>query len=154
MEKKYLLNDIVDAMETGELQAYYQPQYNAKKGVIGGAEALVRWIKKDGTVVLPGEFIPVLEEAGQLSLVDWFVAEDACKTIKELSDKAIRISVNFGREHAKDDQFVDKLDKLVQSYGIDKNFFGVEITESDVVADKKEVVEWVHRIEKAGYGFY
>lgn len=29
MEKKYLLNDIVDAMETGELQAYYQPQYNA-----------------------------------------------------------------------------------------------------------------------------
>ncbi|WP_248404262.1 EAL domain-containing protein [Butyrivibrio fibrisolvens] len=151
MEKKYLLNDIVDAMETGELQAYYQPQYNAKKGVIGGAEALVRWIKKDGTVVLPGEFIPVLEEAGQLSLVDWFVAEDACKTIKELSDKAIRISVNFGREHAKDDQFVDKLNKLVQSYGIDKNFFGVEITESDVVADKKEVVEWVCKIEAAGY---
>ena len=102
-------------------------------------------------MVLPGEFIPVLEEAGQLSLVDWFVAEDACKTIKELSDKAIRISVNFGREHAKDDQFVDKLDKLVQSYGIDKNFFGVEITESDVVADKKEVIEWVCKIEAAGY---
>ena len=95
MEKKYLLNDIVAAMESGELQAYYQPQYNAKQGVIGGAEALVRWVKKDGTVVLPKDFIPILEEAGQLSLVDWFVVEDACKTIKQLGDRAVRISVNF-----------------------------------------------------------
>ncbi|SCY53506.1 EAL domain-containing protein [Butyrivibrio sp. INlla14] len=151
MEQKYLLHDIVAAMEVGELQAYYQPQYNAKEGVIGGAEALVRWIKSDGTVVLPGDFIPILEEAGQLSLVDWFVAEDACKTIKQLKDKAVRISVNFSREHAKDKQFIEKLNRLVDSYGIDKYYFGVEITESDVTADKDEVMNWVHSIEKAGY---
>lgn len=154
MDDKYLLHDIVAAMEVGELQAYYQPQYNAREGVIGGAEALVRWIKKDGTVILPKDFIPVLEEAGQLSLVDWFIAEDACKTIKLLKDKAIRISVNFGREHASDDHFVEKLDKLINSYGIDKQFFGVEITESDVAADKKEVVNWVQSIEAAGYTVY
>lgn len=154
MDDKYLLHDIVAAMEVGELQAYYQPQYNAREGVIGGAEALVRWIKKDGTVILPKDFIPVLEEAGQLSLVDWFIAEDACKTIKLLKDKAIRISVNFGREHASDDLFVEKLDKLINSYGIDKQFFGVEITESDVAADKKEVVNWVQSIEAAGYTVY
>lgn len=151
MEQKYLLHDIVAAMEVGELQAYYQPQYNAKEGVIGGAEALVRWIKSDGTVVLPGDFIPILEEAGQLSLVDWFVAEDACKTIKQLKDRAIRISVNFSREHAKDKQFIEKLNRLIDSYGIDKYYFGVEITESDVTADKDEVMNWVHSIEKAGY---
>lgn len=154
MDDKYLLHDIVAAMEVGELQAYYQPQYNAREGVIGGAEALVRWIKKDGTVILPKDFIPVLEEAGQLSLVDWFIAEDACKTIKLLKDKAIRISVNFGREHASDDHFVEKLDKLINSYGIDKQFLGVEITESDVAADKKEVVNWVQSIEAAGYTVY
>lgn len=151
MEQKYLLHDIVAAMEVGELQAYYQPQYNAKEGVIGGAEALVRWIKSDGTVVLPGDFIPILEEAGQLSLVDWFVAEDACKTIKQLKDRAIRISVNFSREHAKDKQFIEKLNRLIDSYGIDKYYFGVEVTESDVTANKDEVMDWVHSIEKAGY---
>ena len=151
MEKKYLLNDIVAAMESGELQAYYQPQYNAKQGVIGGAEALVRWVKKDGTVVLPKDFIPILEEAGQLSLVDWFVVEDACKTIKQLGDRAVRISVNFGREHAGDGQFIEKLNRLVESYGIDKYYLGVEITESDVAADKEKVMNWVHDIEQAGY---
>ena len=151
MENKYLLHDIVAAMEVGELQAYYQPQYNAKQGVIGGAEALVRWVKSDGTVILPKDFIPILEEAGQLSLVDWFVAEDACRTIKQLKDKAVRISVNFGREHAKDSHFIERLDKLIDSYEIDKKFFGVEITESDVAADKKEVMKWVCDIENAGY---
>ena len=121
MKGNYLLHEIVAAMEAGELQAYYQPQYNAKKGVIGGAEALVRWVKPDGTVITPGEFIPVLEENGQLSLVDWFVAEEACKTIQQLKDKAIRISVNFGREHAKDEHFVEKLNKLLSTYNIEKS---------------------------------
>ena len=151
MKGNYLLHEIVAAMEAGELQAYYQPQYNAKKGVIGGAEALVRWVKPDGTVITPGEFIPVLEENGQLSLVDWFVAEEACKTIKQLKDKAVRISVNFGREHAKDEHFVERLDKLLSTYNIDKTLFGVEITESDVAADRDTVINWINEVEAAGY---
>lgn len=151
MENQILLNDIVNAIENGELQAYYQPQYNAKKGVVGGAEALVRWVKPDGTIILPKDFIPVLEENGQLSIVDWFIAEEACKTIKLLKSRAVRISVNFGREHAHDSHFIEKLDKLVDSYNIDKSLLGVEITESDVATDKQDVIRWVNEIVAAGY---
>lgn len=149
--KGTLLDNIVAAMENNELQAYYQPQYNPRKGVIGGAEALVRWVKPDGTIIPPAEFIPELEAKGQVSIVDWFIAEEVCKTLKELGDKAVKISVNFGREHAKDESFVDHLDKLVNAYGIDKKLFGVEITESDVVAEKDEVIRWVQRVEDSGY---
>ena len=149
--KGTLLDNIVAAMENNELQAYYQPQYNPRKGVIGGAEALVRWVKPDGTIIPPVDFIPELEEKGQVSIVDWFIAEEACKTIKALGDKAIKISVNFGREHAKDEHFVEKLDKLVENYHIDKSLLGVEITESDVVAEKEVVIAWVQRVEAAGY---
>lgn len=146
-----LLFDIVSAMENNELQAFYQPQYNAKKGVIGGAEALVRWVKKDGTIIPPGEFIPVLEKNREVSIVDWFIAEETCKTIKELGDNAVRISVNFGREHAYDSSFVSKLDMLIATYNIDKQYFGVEITESDFSTDKNAVIKWVSEIENAGY---
>lgn len=149
--KGSLLDNVVAAMENNELQAYYQPQYNPKKGVIGGAEALVRWVKPDGTIIPPVEFIPELEARGQVSIVDWFIAEEACKTIKELGDKAVKISVNFGREHANDEHFVDKLNKLVESYNIDKALLGVEITESDVAAEKEDVISWIHRVEEAGY---
>ncbi len=149
--KEQLINKVVSAMETGELQAYYQPQYNAKRGVIGGAEALVRWVKPDGEVIPPAKFIPELEEKGQVSLVDWFVAEEACKMINELGDKAVRISVNFGREHARDKHFIEKLDRLLGHFGIDKELFGVEITESDVATDKRRVINWVKELEAAGY---
>lgn len=149
--KGTLLDNLVVAMEAGELQAYYQPQYNAKKGVIGGAEALVRWVKPNGTIIPPAEFIPELEDLGQVSVVDWFITEEACKTIKELGDKAVKISVNFGREHAKDESFVDKLNTLVEAYQIDKSLFGIEITESDVVTEKCDVIAWVKRVEEAGY---
>ena len=151
MEEQLLLNNILTAIEEGELQAYYQPQYNAKKGVVGGAEALVRWVKPDGSVILPKDFIPILEERGQLAVVDWFIAEEACKTIKLLKSRAVRISVNFGREHAHDPLFVEKLNRLVEAYGINKDLLGIEVTESDVATDKKDVIEWVHNLHAAGY---
>ncbi len=149
--KDTLLQDIVAAMESHELQAFYQPQYNAKKGVIGGAEALVRWVKNDGTIVPPSKFIPDLEERGQVGIVDWFVAEETCRTIKALGANAVRISVNFGREHANDPLFVSKLDALIETYGIEKEYLGIEITESNIAADKNQVIQWVNDIECAGY---
>ena len=146
-----MINEIVSAMETGELQAFYQPQYNMKKGIIGGAEALVRWIKSDGTVVLPKDFIPYLEAEGNLSLVDWFIAEEACKTIVNLGDKAVKISVNFGREHAHNEHFIEMLDNLVKNYGIDKDLLGIEITESDIATSRDAVIKWVNDVVAAGY---
>ena len=147
----YFYHEVVQAMQSGELQAYYQPQYDTKKGAIGGAEALVRWVKADGTIVLPSQFIPRLESMGKVGIVDWFVAEEACKTIKMLKSKSIRISVNFGREHAKDPFFVQKLDKLVNKYGIEKNMLAIEITESDTAAAQLDVIEWIKMVQKAGY---
>ncbi|WP_051195206.1 EAL domain-containing protein [Pseudobutyrivibrio ruminis] len=146
-----LLEKVVAAIENNELQAYYQPQYNPKKGVIGGAEALVRWVKPDGVIISPIDFIPELEANGQVAIVDWFIAEEACKTIQKLGDKAVKISVNFGREHSKDANFIEKLNNLVSSYNIDKQYIGIEITESDVVADKRDVITWVENVEAAGY---
>ncbi len=146
-----MYEQIVSAIENKELQAYYQPQYNPRKGVIGGAEALVRWIKPDGVIVSPSYFIPELEAANKVGVVDWYIAEEACKTLKELGPKAVKISVNFGREHAKDENFVDKLNKIVEKYDIDRSLFGVEITESYLAADKDAVIEWVSRVSNAGY---
>ena len=146
-----MYEQIVSAIENRELQAYYQPQYNPRKGVIGGAEALVRWIKPDGIIVSPSYFIPELEATSKVGVVDWYIAEEACKTLKELGPKAVKISVNFGREHAKDKNFVDKLNKIVEKYDIDRSLLGVEITESYLAADKDAVIEWVSRVSKAGY---
>ena len=59
MEQLY--TDVRRAMENHELKAFYQPKFDAFTSKLDAAEALVRWIKPDGTIVSPGEFIPQLE---------------------------------------------------------------------------------------------
>jgi sensor c-di-GMP phosphodiesterase-like protein len=55
--------DIVHALEAGEFVPYYQPIVDIRTGQLRGAEVLVRWRKPDGTLVLPGAFIPLIESS-------------------------------------------------------------------------------------------
>ena len=61
-----LINNVKEAMKNGELQAYYQPQYDSITNRLKSAEALVRWVKKDGTVIPPVNFIPELEKSNNI----------------------------------------------------------------------------------------
>lgn len=150
MESK-VLKEIREAIRKGELKAFFQPQYFSDSASIGGAEALVRWVKADGTIIPPSEFIPQLEKDGGVSVVDWFITKETCKTIKALGKNAVRISVNFGREHAYDKDFIQKLNAIVEEYDVDKSLIGVEITETDVSVDRIKVLDWARGIEEAGY---
>jgi len=99
---KAILAEIEQAMESHELQAYYQPLYDALTNRIVSAEALVRWVKKDGTVVSPAYFIPVLEKDDSILKVDWYILEEACTLLRYQLDNKLNpvpISVNFSRMH-------------------------------------------------------
>ncbi|MCF0262495.1 MAG: diguanylate cyclase, partial [Sphaerochaetaceae bacterium] len=63
---------ITEAMKSHDLRAYYQPMYDTVTHKLVGAEALSRWIKPDGTVILPGEFIPELEKNSSIIAIDWY----------------------------------------------------------------------------------
>src|SRR5207237_601264 len=56
--------EIEHALEAGEFVPYYQPIVDIRSGQLRGAEVLVRWRKPDGTLVLPGAFIPLMESSG------------------------------------------------------------------------------------------
>ncbi len=62
MDRKILTGDVLAAMERGEMQVYYQPKYDATTNRLKSAEALARWVRKDGSVVLPEMFLPSLEQ--------------------------------------------------------------------------------------------
>lgn len=72
---KYSAEEIKLALHNNELTAYYQPQYDTINGQMKSAEALVRWIKPDGTVISPFFFIPVAEESDLIMEIDWYVTE-------------------------------------------------------------------------------
>lgn len=144
--------DVLEAIRNHEIQVYYQPQYDALTNKMKGAEALARWVKPDGTVLLPGAFIPQLEMSEHICTLDWYMLHEACAFLRsQPEEKRHRISVNFSRRHFLEAHFVDTLCATVDSYGIARKWIGVEITESAAVALGPNVVRWVREVQRAGF---
>lgn len=97
-EKSMSFMQLDEAINNKEIQVYYQPIYDAKTEKIISAEALVRWHSPTNGVILPGKFIPALEESGHISVLDTYVYQCVQNFIEEeCQDLPIKISVNLSR---------------------------------------------------------
>ena len=149
---KYSAEDIKLALKNNELTAYYQPQYDTINGQMKSAEALVRWIKPDGTVISPFFFIPVAEESDLIMEIDWYVTEIVCKTlVKQNMMPQFPISVNYSRRHIQEENFAEKLTALVDKYDLPHPLIEVEITESAMIGNEDKLLEWIMSIRSAGF---
>lgn len=148
----YTEDEIRKALENGELCAYYQPQYDTLTTQLKSAEALVRWIKPDGTLVSPYYFVPTAEKSDLIVEIDWYVTELVCKTlVKQNMTPQFPISVNFSRRHIHENNFAEKLTKLVDEYQLPHQLIEVEITESAMIDDAEKLLEWIVSIRNAGF---
>lgn len=144
--------DVLSAIRAHEIQAYYQPQYDALTNKLKGAEALARWVRQDGTVLLPGAFIPQLEATEHICTLDWYMLHESCAFLRsQPEEQRHRIAVNFSQRHFADPHFLDTLCATVDSYGLDHKWIGVEITESAAVSHGPNVVRWVQQVQRAGF---
>lgn len=153
MEKNPVSTNISSAIEQGELQAYYQPKHDATTGRLKSAEALVRWIRRDGTVVLPGLFLPELEKTDAILEVDWFILEEVCAYLRKLLDDGVRpvpISVNFSRWHLFEGDVQEHMLRVLDKYGIDHGLIVVEITESAMIDEQELMVHMIGRLHEIG----
>ena len=149
---KYSADEIRTALHNNELTTYYQPQYDTVNGQMKSAEALVRWIKPDGTVISPFFFIPVAEESDLIIEIDWYVTELVCKTlVKQNMMPQFPISVNFSRRHIQEEAFAEKLTALVDKYNLPHPLIVVEITESAMIGNEETILEWIVSIRSAGF---
>ena len=132
IRQKQMLSVFDDALEKGEFRPYYQPKVNTKTKTLAGAEALVRWIR-DGKIISPGEFIPVLETGNRICALDFYIFEQVCRDIREWLDEGIepvRISTNFSRKNLVNPGFSEKIRGILMAYHIPKQYIEVEITET------------------------
>ena len=60
----YIERHMYEAIENGEFELYLQPKIDLKTNSLASAEALVRWIRNDGTTIFPSQFIPIFEQNG------------------------------------------------------------------------------------------
>lgn len=124
------------AIENKEFVAYYQPKFDAAKKTIVGAEALVRWVSKNGTLIPPFQFIDLFEKSGQIQQLDLYMLEEACILLKGLREKGtpiLPIAVNFSRVHLYNREFLSQVKEIVERYDISKKFIEIEFTETTML---------------------
>ncbi len=148
---------IEDAFETGivnhEFEIWYQPKYGANAQSMDGAEALVRWRKADGTVVSPGDFIPLFEKNGMISILDEYVFEEVCKQQKRWQDEGMKIvpvSVNISRASLYYLDIVERYMNILNKYQLDIQYIQLEITES-AMEDNDQIKALIQCFRVAGF---
>ncbi len=116
---------------------YYQAKTDIRTGKIVGAEALVRFVDpNDGTVRSPGFFISYYEETDQITKIDFFVLETVCKMLRKRLDEGrpvVPVSCNFSRKHFGSTGFADKMEDMLNAYGIPRELVEAEITETVIM---------------------
>ncbi len=150
---KTVLDEFDAALKAGEFQIYLQPQIEVNTGKIYGAEALVRRIKADGSLVPPGDFIPIYEKSGLISRLDLYVWEQAAKQISDWKNQGVdmRISVNISPR----DFYYFEIHKifadLVKRYSISPEYLNIEITETTIMSDVPNVRQEIQKLQQSGF---
>ncbi len=149
-----LTNKMEDALKHNEFKMFLQPKYAPKTGELVGAEALVRWFERNGSVIYPGEFIPLFEKNEFIITLDEFIFDSACSFIaKHLQErkKCIPISVNFSRRHLQNPKFVERLCEIAQRHNTPTSYLEIELTETTVIENMDILSQVVHDLHSAGF---
>ena len=154
-QKEYrVLSEYMQALKNDEITFFLQPQCRISTGKIVGVESLARWIKKDGTVVPPAVFIPVLEKYGFIPDLDMYLWEKACISLRNWLDAghiAVPVSLNVARADLFSIDIAEHFIHLSDKYNIPRNLLKIEITESSYVEASELVDALVKKLHENGF---
>lgn len=150
------LENICRAFDQREFLLYYQPKVNMKTGQVIGAEALIRWQHPQRGLLLPADFLPIIENhAINLKLGEW-VIDTALIQINEWRAMGldIPVSVNVGAQQLQQQDFVSRLLALLAKHpDVKPCFLELEVLESRAINDTAEVSAIMHACRDIGIRF-
>lgn len=152
-EEQQLLGEVERAIDEKQFELWFQTQYDYEEKRIVGAEALVRWRHPTRGLIMPGTFVPLLEQSKQITMLDHAVWEQAAEYIKESMNCSLTvpIAVNVSQVDICNSNVCEKLIAIVRKYDIPPALLHVEITESAFVNDAAKLAEEVSGLKKAGF---
>ena len=141
------------ALRNSEFLLYYQPYFDIDTGRLAGMESLLRWNSPEHGFVLPGRFIPVLEETRMIVEVGQWVVQEACRQIKEWEDRGYAlepVTTNLSAIQFRQRDLGDFLVASVKTSGIDPRHFAIELTESSLLHNPEQLRSLLVRLKDLG----
>ena len=134
------------ALREGEFQLYYQPVVDTRNGETVSMEALIRWQHPWRGMILPGHFIPVIEEMPLIVNLDLWVLDRACHEAMSMGKP---VAVNITANTVTDPNFVKRLDRALIRSGLPPSWLTLELTER-VFSSPERVLEPLKAVHERG----
>lgn len=144
---------LLEAVEKEQFIVHYQPKYKTGSRQITGFEALLRLKHPDGTLLMPNEFIPVLEETGLILRVGEWVIQQILKDYNSWCDEGLsppRIAVNVSSLQLEQNHFVEQVSGLLQHFTPNENALDIEITETMLMQNYAESIKKLNELRSLG----
>jgi diguanylate cyclase (GGDEF)-like protein len=152
MPRLQLQNDLRAAIGHEEFVLFYQPQRCLRSQRIVAIEALLRWKRSDGSLMLPSDFISVLEDSGLIVSAGAWVIRTACAQLQQLmaAGSEIRVAVNVSAVQFEAEDFVQTVQAALDEAGVPAARLELEITESVLMRDTSRVNRTLSELKALG----
>jgi predicted signal transduction protein with EAL and GGDEF domain len=129
-----LEEQLAQGIRRGEVVPYFQPFIELATGRPRGFEVLGRWQHASKGLVFPADFIPIAEEAGQLTELTLAILKQACITVADLPSD-LTIAINIAPQQLDDELLAVRILAALSETGFAPHRLEVELTEQALVTD-------------------
>jgi predicted signal transduction protein with EAL and GGDEF domain len=154
-ERLRLEDDLNQALARGEFLLEFQPIVDLKTAELLGVEALVRWQHPAQGRLLPGQFIPMAEETGQIIALGRWVLEDACRRVQAWrrdvpAGEGLRVAVNISGRHLQQGDLLGDVRRALEVSGLDAGSLLIELTESTMMHNSEANLAKLRELKALG----
>ncbi|MFN8159158.1 MAG: EAL domain-containing protein [Candidatus Nanopelagicales bacterium] len=149
----HLEREIREGLASGQFHAWLQPIVSLTSSEVHGYEALVRWIRDDGTIVAPFDFLPLAERTGLIVELDEAVLHRTLSVVDRLP-AGTTVAVNLAATSLRRPGLPELVLGALDQHGVDPRRLHLEVTETALLEDVSTVREHMTRIAEAGVLWY
>lgn len=150
-----LEKDLRQAIRENQFSLYYQPQLD--RGLLTGAEALIRWKHPERGLVKPADFMPLAEETGLIFPLGTWVLETACTQLATWAGRKegqhLTIAVNVSAREFRQPKFVDHVLTALDRTGANPHNLKIELSENMFGENVEEVIAKMKKLKSHGISF-
>lgn len=149
-----LLSQISSGLQKGEFLFYLQPSFDLNSRKIVAAEALVRWNHPKLGLIMPGVFMPLIEDNGYITKLDCYIWELVCQTVREWIDSGkpvVPISVNVSKTDILAMDVGEFFNTMVKKYRIPPRYLRMDIAENAYLQTRASALESENILRQRGF---